>query len=399
MRAAERMLIVADGPVAVELSGRLGRDRSVCCGDSYDALWEMSRRRWSAVVIAAPRDRLEGFCRAARRLQDDAGLFAVCPPAAEPDVRAVDKGLLDDYFIYPPTDRDVNAMLGAAEPEDDAAGRLSCRQFVELAEAARNVAEVEARVAEMVAGKLGPPVRWHDADRAPADRSPLLLSAGERPRVLVPAGPIAALGAEDRRFLDSLQRCLPPLLAIARRTESLHRLAITDHLTGAYNRRYFYHLTDRILSRPGPHRSRETLLLFDIDDFKRYNDTYGHAAGDDILREIARLIRRTTRAQDIVARIGGDEFTVLFWDAGEPRQAGSRPLESAAVMAERFRRAVSKHEFPSLGPEARGALTISGGLASFPEDGRTCRDLLRSADAALRAAKTSGKDAIHLIGG
>jgi len=185
---------------------------------------------------------------------------------------------------------------------------------------------------------------------------------------------------------------------VAKQGDALHRLAITDHLTGAYNRRYFYQVTDQILDHSEKTGRRVALLLFDIDDFKRYNDTYGHASGDEILRECTRLIRRTTRQQDLVARIGGDEFVVLFWDNSEPRKPGSSLPQSAYVMSERFCKAVAHHEFPSLGPEARGVLTISGGLATFPEDGKTCRQLLRSADKALLNAKKIGKNNIHLIG-
>ena len=214
----------------------------------------------------------------------------------------------------------------------------------------------------------------------------------------MPETPLDELDGPTQAFLTGVQSCLPALMATARRAEALHHMAITDHLTGAYNRRYFYHLTDQILRRDSGGTSREALLLFDIDDFKRYNDTYGHAAGDEILREITRLIQRTTRTQDIVARIGGDEFAVLFWDTAEPRQSNSQPPTTAQFMAERFRQAVARHEFPSLGPEARGVLTVSGGLATFPDSGRTCRELLRSADRALRDAKTTGKNAIRLIG-
>jgi diguanylate cyclase (GGDEF)-like protein len=175
-------------------------------------------------------------------------------------------------------------------------------------------------------------------------------------------------------------------------------LAITDHLTGAYNRRYFYHVTDRILARAEQTRGRVMLLLYDIDDFKHYNETYGHAAGDDILRETAALMRQTTREHDVVARIGGDEFAVLFWDQERPRVPNSRPIQAVYELSERFRRAVTLHQFKSLGPEAQGVLTISGGLASFPKDGVTRVELMRSADHALREAKRAGKNSIKLIG-
>ncbi len=179
---------------------------------------------------------------------------------------------------------------------------------------------------------------------------------------------------------------------------SLHRLASTDHLTGVYNRRYFCQLTDQILLRAVQRRFRVTLLLYDMDNFKRYNDTYGHQAGDEILRETAHLMRRTTRRQDIVARIGGDEFAVLFWDAEKPRQPNSRHPDTPYVLADRFRQAVLQHEFRLLGAEAKGSLTISGGLARFPVDGTNCDELLRRANQALHEAKALGKNVIHLIG-
>jgi diguanylate cyclase (GGDEF)-like protein len=175
-------------------------------------------------------------------------------------------------------------------------------------------------------------------------------------------------------------------------------LAITDHLTGAYNRRYFYHLADQVLHRAAEHNFRATLLLYDIDDFKNYNDNFGHAAGDEILRDTAMLMRRISREHDVVARIGGDEFAVLFWDY-ELRSPDSQPLQDAWDLSDRFRQAVERHDLKSLGSNAAGTLTISGGLASFPEHGRTCLELMRQADRALRLAKESGKNAIRLVGG
>jgi len=109
-------------------------------------------------------------------------------------------------------------------------------------------------------------------------------------------------------------------------------------------------------------------------------------------------MKGVTRSHDIVARIGGDEFAVLFWDAGRPRTPGSKMPEDAFVLADRFRKAVEDHAFGSLGSEARGVLTISGGLATFGRDGRTCRELLRKADEALRESKRTGKNSITLIG-
>jgi len=411
-------LLVADGTAARRLSDSLGAGRCVRCADPYDALVKMSRRRWSTVVLSATRAGFAGLCRASRRLQREAKLYALCSPAMEPEVRPLAGKVLDDYFIYPPSQSEVRRMTAPPEEHPAEAAPLPASagqapwvigpdELTGMVAAARTTADLEDHLARLVSASLGIQVEWLDLGTAPPAHKPLLLAAGDVPRVLVPTGqaagrvvPVAApqTDQDKARFLAGLQQCLPALVANAKHTEALHRLAVTDYLTGAYNRRYFYHLTDQILRRGRSRNFRVALLLFDIDDFKRYNDTYGHAVGDEILREAARLMKQTTRAQDIVARIGGDEFAVLFWDNAGPRKPDSAPPATAQVMAERFRRILTLHTFPSLGPEARGALTISGGLATFPAGGKTCRELLRSADGALRAVKASGKNAIHLVG-
>jgi len=400
------MLLITNDQIADNLETRLDRGRCIRCEDPYEALLEMSRRRWSAVVVAGATEGFAALCRASRRLQREAKLFVLCTPAVEPEIRPLAGKVIDDYFIYPPSESELQVIAKAGHegappipergPRGD--GVLSARDFAELIIASQSIADLEARIASSVSHLLGKHVVWTDVGRIPPEAETLLLAAGDSPRVLVLSEGQIRPDDSARGYLRAMQDCLPSLIAAAQRTESLHRLAITDYLTGAYNRRYFYHLTDQILARSRGDDFRVTLLLFDIDDFKRYNDTYGHAAGDEVLREVTTLMKRTTRAQDIVARIGGDEFTVLFWDNAGPRQPGSSPPSTAQMMTERFRRALLQHEFPSLGPEAKGVLTVSGGLAKFPSGGRTCRELLRTADVALRTAKQSGKNAIHLIG-
>ena len=403
MIASGDMLLLADGAVGRELAGLLGREQCTAVGDPYEALTEMSRRRWPTVVLTAGRADFPGLCRASRRLQHDSRLYAICSPAGEPEVRTLLGRPLDDYFIYPPTRRELAALRGAAyRPPMPSVGRAAdapviARQLAELIEAADSVTAVEDRLARAVSALVAAPIAWMDLDAMPAGAKPLLLAAGDAARVLVPRGATRSSEA-TRGYLATVQAALPALLAAARRTEELHRLAITDHLTGAYNRRYFYRRTEQVLRQAGREEAHVTLLLYDIDDFKRYNDTYGHAAGDEILRDTAALMKRITRSRDVVARIGGDEFAVLFVGGEEPRSPDSHPPASAYDLADRFRRAVQAHAFESLGPEATGTLTISGGLAAFPRDGGHVRELLRAADTALREAKASGKNAIHLIG-
>ena len=273
---------------------------------------------------------------------------------------------------------------------------LSSESLCKLISATHSLDALQSQIAEIVSSRLSVPIEWVESRACEDGIEPLLILPGSPERLLIPKQPVQHDDPLDALIVD-LHRYIPSLLNVAHRFESLHRLAITDHLTGAYNRRYFYHLVDHVLEYAGDEGFRAALLLYDIDDFKRYNDQSGHAAGDEILRETAAVIQQITRDQDIVARIGGDEFAVLFWDR-ELRSPGSQPLSDAWDLADRFRQEVTTLQFPSLGPQKSGQLTISGGLASYPDHGRSCIELLQQADRALRAAKESGKNSIHLVG-
>jgi len=185
-------------------------------------------------------------------------------------------------------------------------------------------------------------------------------------------------------------------LALEQRYRHLWTLALQDELTGVWNRRYFNRFLNRMLDRAARERFQVTVMIFDIDDFKHYNDRYGHAAGDDILRETALLMRSSVRDHDVVARVGGDEFGVIFWDADEPRQgSGKHPIDVEKA-AERFRCAIASHRFPKLGQDARGTLTVSAGLASYPWDGQTPEHLVQLADEMALRSKQAGKNVITL---
>jgi len=186
----------------------------------------------------------------------------------------------------------------------------------------------------------------------------------------------------------------------------LERLATEDDLTGLKNRRYLREFLRQILEHARRDAFQVTLLVFDIDDFKRYNDTFGHTVGDNVLREAAILMRRCCREHDIVARIGGDEFAVVFWDRpdgrdthdGPERRGAAEHPRQAYFMAERFRQQINTADLSSLGADGRGTLTISGGLASFPHDADDAETLFQRADQALLAAKRQGKNRILLVG-
>ena len=184
-------------------------------------------------------------------------------------------------------------------------------------------------------------------------------------------------------------------LALADRFDRFHHLCLRDELTGVWNRRHFNRFFADVLDRAAAERRAVTLMVFDIDDFKDYNDRFGHPAGDEILREAARLMQDSVRDHDVVARIGGDEFAVIFWDNDQaPRRPNSQHPHDVLKAARRFQQAVYAHKFPKLLDHAPGTLTISGGLASFPWDGRTPEELVTHADAMALESKRQGKNAI-----
>jgi len=194
------------------------------------------------------------------------------------------------------------------------------------------------------------------------------------------------------------------------RIRHLERLATQDDLTNLKNRRYVREFLSQILQRAKNENLSVTLLVFDIDNFKHYNDSFGHTVGDNVLQQAAIMMRGSCREHDVIARIGGDEFAVVFWDKpAEEKNGGSLQLErrkkenaehpaEVFFISERFRKEISSSNLSSLGVDGKGELTISGGLASFPRDGQTVKELFEQADKAMLSAKRSGKNRIYLVG-
>jgi diguanylate cyclase (GGDEF)-like protein len=183
-------------------------------------------------------------------------------------------------------------------------------------------------------------------------------------------------------------------LALREQHRQLYSAAFTDSLTGAWNRRYFERFLESAIKDAQRRRQNLTILIFDIDDFKHYNDTYGHPAGDEILTETVRLLRSVVRPSDKVCRIGGDEFAVIFHEPEGPREAGSRHPGNIWAIATRFQKQVAAARFPKLGENAKGRLTISGGLATYPWDGHSVDSLVGRADELVLDSKRQGKNAI-----
>jgi diguanylate cyclase (GGDEF)-like protein len=161
--------------------------------------------------------------------------------------------------------------------------------------------------------------------------------------------------------------------------------ANTDSLTGLNNRHYLQHMAQTFVEKALRENTPISIFLFDIDNFKHYNDTNGHDAGDKLLVELSDLARSVTRKNSVIIRYGGEEFLVVL-------PAISK--EEASVYAERFREKVSSHPFPHRENQPLGCLSISGGIASLPADGETIFKVIQHADRALYQAKSDGKNRI-----
>ena len=167
----------------------------------------------------------------------------------------------------------------------------------------------------------------------------------------------------------------------ARMYEPLEELATTDGLTGLVNHRTFQERFATMLGRAERHGSPVSLLLTDIDHFKKVNDTYGHPTGDEVLRRVAAILQASARKIDIVARYGGEEFALVL----EGTDRAGRPPARRARSA---RRSSSR----SSSREGRVQATLSLGIAGYPDDGREKAEIIARADQSLYAAKHGGRN-------
>jgi diguanylate cyclase (GGDEF)-like protein/PAS domain S-box-containing protein len=166
--------------------------------------------------------------------------------------------------------------------------------------------------------------------------------------------------------------------------ESLRAQAMRDALTGLYNRRYFDETLARELSRVGRREAPLSLVMVDVDHFKKLNDSAGHVAGDEVLRRVAQILGSGVRREDVACRYGGEEFALVL-----PELA----LDAAVERAERLRALIA--EIPAqIGEDYVGRVTASFGVAAFPAHGLSGDALTKSADAALYAAKRAGRNRV-----
>ncbi|HRS97772.1 MAG TPA: sensor domain-containing diguanylate cyclase, partial [Smithella sp.] len=175
--------------------------------------------------------------------------------------------------------------------------------------------------------------------------------------------------------------------AISIENARLFDLATTDGLTKLYVHRYFQLLLDQEIKSSIRHNKRFSMIMMDIDNFKNFNDTYGHLLGDKVLRDVARTLKKISRPEDIVARYGGEEFVMILPETD---------AQQAMMVAEKIRTTVERLEIVHNGKTLH--LTISLGVAAFPKHAREKEDLIRLADLALYASKHRGKNCSSLYG-
>jgi diguanylate cyclase (GGDEF)-like protein/PAS domain S-box-containing protein len=173
-------------------------------------------------------------------------------------------------------------------------------------------------------------------------------------------------------------------VANIRLREALRSQSIKDPLTGLYNRRYLTEMLEREIRRAVRAEQSLGILMLDLDHFKKFNDTYGHEAGDTVLRETASFLSKSIRVEDVVCRFGGEEFVIILPTAD---------LNASHSRAERIRSKIRElavlHQGQSL-----GMITVSIGVATLPQHGTSPKDLLEAADAALYRAKREGRDRV-----
>ena len=188
-------------------------------------------------------------------------------------------------------------------------------------------------------------------------------------------------------FINMVRQIEDPILVEGDAYRQKESSVFRDELTGLYNRRFLNNVLQQQLAESNRYDQPFSLIMFDIDRFKRYNDINGHLAGDRALAEVASILSTTARAVDYLVRFGGEEFVVIL-----PRVGG----QEAMVAAERHCHAIEEHYFAGEERLPSGKLTLSAGVASYPQNAKDAMDLLHRADMALYTAKRKGRNQVAI---
>jgi len=417
-------------------------------------LWAVGQADFDAAVVSLTAGRsILPAIRSLRQLAPQATIVVVCPPQLEPDARQALQAGAHEYLLEPLRPEELAAILlstrtrlaapsesklaaagppaaraeaiepvpavtaGAGQPARRSARLTDPAVFELLAHLGEGLQATLDRLAALLRAEFGSEnaaVRISEVTAFSGSPGPPALEQRIRRenRVIgsIELGPpmTGTYTSQDADRLAEFARLAEILIAKERQQLEQQELIWRDDLSGLHNRRYFDAKLDEWIEQARARYLWLTVVLFDIDNFKSYNDAYGHETGDALIREVAELLRLCQRETDVLARYGlGDEFAVILRHPDTP--AGPQPTTNRRtprsqhptdfmVLAGRYLSVIRSHPFKCLGPDAPGPVTMSGGLACYPWDGTTRSEVMRAADQALRAAKRSGKNRIVLAG-
>ncbi len=449
--AQERVLLIGDTDrqMYCTLTQALPNAQVKSVANLFDGIAELSQEHYTTVLASVePMERRpESAVRTLKELSGEGKLLLFGHPTLEPLSQKMMEFGCDDYLITPISPGELLETLGtsngqkkevakaapsngkpAGDVKNEAPSPLTSVSLPDLVLEAmiQSPQDPGSALVRQINSIL--PATFNlfltHGEAPPPTPAEGIVTVSHRPSDLIPAGgsgpqlphlsdsvhlsfPTDQDRSQAVEFLGEIARNLSRLRVLHDRHAALQRLAVTDDLTGLANGRYFKQFLTQLVEKARIKRFLVTLFLFDIDNFKRYNDQYGHGVGDEILKQTANLMRRCVRDHDLVARISGDEFAVIFWDKEGPRTprdpkhaSSNRTPQEPNDILDRFRNLLSTQDYPGLGPGGKGCLTISGGIAVYPYDAQDVNHLIEAADRQLMfGAKRSGRNSIHLVGG
>ncbi len=297
-----------------------------------------------------------------------------------------------------------NCPAGSIALYDSKRKKLTMKASIGFSENFSRVSEWEVRPKGLTSSILSShqPTVIKNVKENPNFNNPILLKEGVKSLIAVPltieneiVGILYVDDFKEREFKKGEVFALSLLanqaaLAIkeARFHEEIERLATTDSLTGLYNHRFFYERLKEEIKRSRRYHLNLSVIMIDLDDFKAFNDRYGHLVGDYILKEVAKKLKRVIRETDVLSRYGGEEFAIIL-----PQTS----TKEAKCVAERIKRSIEemvlKNENTYL-----GKLTLSAGVSTYPFHGINETELIGAADKALYVAKNQGKNQVVTFG-
>ena len=289
------------------------------------------------------------------------------------------------YFVPVEGSTDYTLVVGTGFPPDWLGKVRIHRTEGILGMALQNKVVVSRTDPHSSSGRRSSNCSLEDLDVAPDFVAPVFGISGTVGALVIAGCPFPL--DEELVYVSMFADQLSTMLQNAALLDSSRSGTWVDHLTGVANRLYFQQRFESEIRRTGNYRQTLALFMFDIDEFKKINDTHGHHAGDVVIKKMAEIVMKNTRGGDLVGRYGGDEFIVLIT---------STTAKQAISFAEKLREMIAATDIAIPGTEVPVRITVSGGLAVFPTHGQSTTELLGAADNALYESKRQGRNRIGI---